>query len=110
MKILHYRQVSVAEWTYRLYGILLRDSLRGFIFLNTRKPEQRYRILQFDVTGQATGFCSNIFERYVKRLLDHSDYDFPNMSLTEFVMLFEPFYQKIASENEESINRVAYEA
>ena len=29
--------------------------------------------------------------------LDHSDYDFSNMSLTEFAMLFEPFYQKMAS-------------
>ncbi|GIY04089.1 ATP-dependent DNA helicase [Caerostris darwini] len=48
MKILHERQVSAAECAYRLCHIPLRDSSRSCIFLNTRKPEQRYRVLQFD--------------------------------------------------------------
>ena len=38
------------------------------------KPEE------FDKNGHATGYCSNIFERYEERPLDHSDYDFSNMS------------------------------
>ena len=94
---------------YRLCHIPLRDSSRSCIFLNTRKPEQRYRVLQFDKSGHATGYYSNIFERYEKRPLQHPDYDFANMSLTEFAMLFEPFYPKKVSETEESVDHDAYE-
>ncbi|KAH9628954.1 hypothetical protein HF086_016666 [Spodoptera exigua] len=50
MKILHERQVSAAECAYRLCHLPLRDSSRSCVFLNTRKPEQRYRVLQFDNT------------------------------------------------------------
>ncbi|KAG5863592.1 hypothetical protein JTB14_029204 [Gonioctena quinquepunctata] len=53
MKILHERQVSAAECAYRLCHIPLRDSSRNCIFLNTRKPEQRYRVLQSDRSGHA---------------------------------------------------------
>ncbi|GIY31475.1 hypothetical protein CEXT_692171 [Caerostris extrusa] len=94
MKILHERQVSAAECAYRLCHIPLRDTSRSCIFLNTRKPEHRYRVLQFDKSGHVTGYYSNIFERYEKRPLQHPDYAFADMSLTEFAMLFEPFYSK----------------
>lgn len=104
MKILHERQVSATECAYRLCHIPLRDSSRNCIFLNTRKPEQRYRVLRFDRSGHATGYYSNIFERYAKRPLQHPDYDFVNMSLTEFAMLFEPFYPKKLNETEESVD------
>ncbi|XP_050337629.1 uncharacterized protein LOC126763907 [Bactrocera neohumeralis] len=100
MKILHERQVSAAECAYRLCHIPLRDSSRSCIFLNTRKAEQCYRVLQFDRNGHATGYYSNIFERYQKRPLQSPDYDFANTSHTEFAMLFEPFYPKKVSETD----------
>lgn len=100
---------QLAECAYRLCHIPLRNSSRNCIFLNTRKPEQRYRVLQFDKSGHATGYYSNIFERYGKRPFDHPDYNFPNMSLIEFAMLLEPLYPKKANEIEENIERDAYE-
>ncbi|OWR45482.1 putative helentron 5 helitron transposon replicase/helicase/endonuclease [Danaus plexippus plexippus] len=108
MKILHVRQVSAAECAYRLCHIPLRDSSRSCIFLNTRKPEQRYEVLRFDKSGHVTGYFSNIFERYKKRPLQHPEYDFAEMSLTESAMLFEPFYPKKVSETEESVDHDAY--
>ncbi|GBP80548.1 hypothetical protein EVAR_39418_1 [Eumeta japonica] len=109
MKILHERQISAAECAYRLCHIPLRNSSRSCIFLNTRKPEQRYKVLQFDKSGLAIGFHSNVFERYENRPLQHPDYDFANMSLIEFAMLFEPHYAKVVSDTEENIDHDAYE-
>ncbi|KAJ8889128.1 hypothetical protein PR048_008622 [Dryococelus australis] len=65
------------------------------------KPEKRYRVLQFNEAGQAAGYCSNIFDRYEKRPVEHADYDFNNMSLLEFAMLFGPYYAKRQDNNEE---------
>lgn len=109
MKILRERQISAAECAYRLCHIPLRNSSRNCIFLNTRKPEQRYRVLQFDRSGHAIYYYTNIFERYEKRPLQHPDYDFANMSLTEFAMLFEPHYPKVVNDTEESVDHDAYE-
>ncbi len=109
MKILHERQVSAAKCAYRLCHIPLRDSSRSCVFLNTRKPGQRYKILQFDKSGHAIGYYNNIFERYEKRPLQHPDYDFANISLTAFAMLFEPFYPKKTNDIEESVDHDVYE-
>lgn len=65
--------------------------------------------MQFDRSGLATSFYSNIFERYEKRPLEHPDYDFANMSLTEFAMLFEAHYAKVVSDTEENVDHDAYE-
>ncbi|KAJ9574962.1 hypothetical protein L9F63_007880, partial [Diploptera punctata] len=64
MKILHERQVSAAECAYRI------------------KPEQRYRVLQFDRSGHATGYCSNIFESLLVQYL-------PYFSETELLQGFD---------------------
>lgn len=78
---------------------------RKCILLNTRKPELRYRVLKFEQSGRATGFCHNIFEKYVKRPAAHTDYGLNNMNLLEFPMLFEPYYRKRQDEDEESVDR-----
>ncbi|GFQ80756.1 ATP-dependent DNA helicase [Trichonephila clavata] len=73
-------------------------------FLNTRKSEQRYKVLKFDSNGTATGYCSNIIERYEKRPTEHPNYDFDNMCLLEFAMLFEPHYEKSNQEPEKCVD------
>ncbi|KAG5666753.1 hypothetical protein PVAND_014765 [Polypedilum vanderplanki] len=93
MRILKERKVSAAECAYRLCHLPLRGSSRTTLFLNTRKPEQRYYVLKFQ-GNQAVGMCSNIFERYEKRPREHPDFDFPNMCLLEFAMRFEADYKK----------------
>ncbi|GBM38274.1 hypothetical protein AVEN_17720-1 [Araneus ventricosus] len=61
MQILKERQVSASECVYRLCHLPLRSSSRKCVFLNSRKPEQRYQVLRFE-NNQAVGLCSNIFE------------------------------------------------
>ncbi len=101
MRILQQRQISACECVFRLSHLQLRDSSRKTIFLNTRCPEQRYRVVQFDAMGRATGLYSNIFDRYEKRPLQHRDYNFTTMSLMEFATLFETHYPKKRSDIEE---------
>lgn len=103
MRILKERQISACECAYRLCHLPFRDSSRKCVFLNTRKPEQRYHVLRFE-GNQATGVCSTIFERYMKRPRSHPDFNFNEMCLLEFAMLFEPHYGKSAEENEESVD------
>jgi len=81
------------------------------VFLNTRKPEQRYKVIKFNEQGNATGYCANIFERYEKRPVQHQDYNFNNMTLMEFAMRFKPHYAKTLEEEEEeeSVDNDAYD-
>ncbi|CAG9799443.1 unnamed protein product [Chironomus riparius] len=104
MKILGQRQISACEAVFRLAHLNMKESSRKTVFLNTRKPEQRYKMLQFDQHGHASGYCSNIFNRYEQRPDTHPKFDFDNMSLIEFAMLFEPHYRKQDGDNEESID------
>lgn len=94
MNILKLRQTSACECTYRLCHIRMRQSSRNRIFINTRKPKQRYRMLKFYQFGHATGYHDNIFVRYENCPLQHTDYNFTDISLLEFAMLFEPYYTK----------------
>lgn len=104
MRILKERQVSASECVYRLCHLPLRSSSRKCVFLNTRKPDQRYQVLRFE-DNQAVGLCSNIFERYANRPRQQEQgYDFTNMCLLEFAMNYEPFYAKKAGDSEESID------
>ena len=75
MRILQERQVSACECVFRLCHLHLRESSRKCVFLNTRKPEQRYKVLKFDALGRGIGYCGNIFECYEKRPVEHDDYD-----------------------------------
>ena len=109
MRIMNERQISACECVYRLCHLNIRQSTRKCVFLNTRNPEQRYRVLKFDQNNQANGVFSNIFESYEKRPVNHEDYDFENMNLIEFVMLFEPHYARKPCDDEENIDEDAYE-
>lgn len=95
MKILHERQVSACESVYRLCHLSMKQSSRRCVFINTRKPEQRYKVLRF-LNDDASGFCMNIIDRYTKRPNNpYPTYQFDEMSLMEFAMLFEPHYSKV---------------
>jgi hypothetical protein len=104
MKILNERRVSATEAAYRLCHLPLRESSRKTIFVNTRIPEQRYRVLRFNNEDNADGFCDNIFDRYIKRPRSNDSYDFDNMCLMKFAMLFEPHYNK-RTNDEESVDQ-----
>ncbi|KAJ8666754.1 hypothetical protein QAD02_008416 [Eretmocerus hayati] len=101
MNISQERQVSACKCVFRLCHLPLRHSSRKCIFVNCRKPEDRYRVCRFNQANEMDGFYSNIFERYEKRPLTHDIYDFGNMSLTEFAMNFEPGYKKPADVDED---------
>ena len=82
------RQVSACEYIFRLCHLKLRDSSRVSVFLNTRKFQQRYKVIIFDASGTAAGFCNNIFQYYENRPVEHAEYNFNGMSLAEFALLF----------------------
>ncbi|GIY97467.1 ATP-dependent DNA helicase [Caerostris extrusa] len=79
MKILHEEatniscRMCVSTLSYPITGQFAKLYFPEFY---KRKPEQRYRVLQFDKSGHVTGYYSNIFERFEKRPLQHPDYDF----------------------------------
>ncbi|KAE9521618.1 hypothetical protein AGLY_017986 [Aphis glycines] len=89
----------------RLRHLTLTGSSRQCIFLNTRKPEQGYRMLKFETDGRSTGdFFANIFQRYENRPREPADYNFPAMCLMEFTMRFQPHYRKPRGEEESEGN------
>src|SRR5271154_5268824 len=104
MRIMRERQVSACECAFRLCHLNLRNSSRKCVFLNSRKPEQRYKVLKFDEEGRATGYWGNIFDRYEKRPNYHADFDFDNMSLVQFAMLFDPYYAKEDENSEDCVD------
>uniref|UniRef100_T1J5E9 Uncharacterized protein n=1 Tax=Strigamia maritima TaxID=126957 RepID=T1J5E9_STRMM len=108
MKIFQQRQVSAPECAYRLCHLQLKESSQKCVFLATCKPEDRYKVFKF-VNNVATGVCENIFKRYEERPLTHCAYDFDKMSLMEFATLFEPHYEKRATENDEDGDQDAYD-
>jgi Helitron helicase-like domain at N-terminus len=112
MILLNHRQVSACECAFRLCHLRLRESSRKCHFLNTRLPDQRYKVLNFYDSKTAHGFCSNLIERYENRPISHENYDFKNMCLMEFAMLFEPCYkgsEYIEDENEDDGDQDAYQ-
>ncbi|GBP12652.1 hypothetical protein EVAR_10302_1 [Eumeta japonica] len=111
MKILNERQVSAVECAFRLCGLRLRESSRKTQMINTRLPEQRYRVIRFDNDDNADGFCNNIIDRYTKRPRSNEEFDFDNMCLLEFAMLFEPYYRKNntnINDDDENVDQDAY--
>lgn len=63
MKIFNERQISACECAFRLCHLRMRESSRKCMFLNTRKPDLRYKMVQFNEKGSATGFANNIINR-----------------------------------------------
>lgn len=84
MAILNHRRVSACECAFRLCHLKLRDSSRKVVFVNTCRPNERYRILRYDSDEGQTH--QNIFDRYVQRPrnLEH-------LSLAEFSVNYEKF-------------------
>lgn len=50
----------------------------GFV-LNTRKPEQRYKVLKFSDRWKATAYCTNVVDRYEKLPTKPPDYNFSTL-------------------------------
>ncbi|GBN33616.1 hypothetical protein AVEN_59459-1 [Araneus ventricosus] len=85
MRIMKERQVSACECVYRLRHLNLQESSRNCVFLDTRKPEQRYKVLKLDESGRANGYHSNIFEKDERRPTEHPG---NSVNLLEFAMRF----------------------
>ncbi|CAG4993919.1 unnamed protein product [Parnassius apollo] len=82
MTILNKRLVSAPECAYRLCHLPLKMSSRKTVFVNSCRPEERYRLLRFD--SDETSIYNNIFDRYVLR-----PNELENLSLAEFAVRFE---------------------
>lgn len=82
MEIPRHRQVSAPECAYCLCHLKLRDSSRNIIFVNTCRPEERYRMLRCD--GREGQVHVNIFDRYIA-CPDHLE----QLSLAEFAVMYE---------------------
>jgi len=103
-RIMKERQVSAIEAAYRLCGFKMRESNITTVFLNTRQEKDRYRLIKKGPGNTAAGYCTNIFDRYQMRPRAHPDFDFENMSLTEFAMQFEPYYQNNEDDEVENVD------
>lgn len=82
MAILSPRLVSAPECAYRLCHLLLKMSSRKTIFVNSCKPNERFRLLRID--GHESSIYNNVFDRYIQR-----PDDLENLSLAEFAVRFE---------------------
>lgn len=81
MRIMKKLRVSASECAHQLCHFNLRESSHKCVFLNTQKPEKRYKVLKFNESNRVTSYFVNIFECYKKQLTEYPDYDFNNMSL-----------------------------
>ncbi|CAH0718086.1 unnamed protein product, partial [Brenthis ino] len=91
MTILNQRLVSAPECAYRLCHLPLKMSSRKTVFVNSCRPEERFRLLRFD--SDETSIYNNIFDRYVLRPNELED-----LSLAEFAVRFETISNSIWSE------------
>lgn len=82
MTILSLRLVSAPECAYRLCHLPLKMSSRKTVFVNSCRPEERFKLLRFD--SDETSIYNNIFDRYVLR-----PNELENLSLAEFAVRFE---------------------
>ncbi|PZC74948.1 hypothetical protein B5X24_HaOG206881 [Helicoverpa armigera] len=82
MTILNQRLVSAPECAYRLCHLPLKMSSRKTVFVNSCRPEERFRLLRFD--SDETGIYYKIFDRYILRPTE-----LENLSLAEFAIRYE---------------------
>ena len=82
MVILSQRLISAPECAYRLCHLSLKMSSRKTVFVNSCKPNERFRLLRFE--GEETAIYNNIFDRYVLR-----PDELENISLAEFAVRYE---------------------
>lgn len=90
MKILNERQVSCCEAATRLCHLPMKGSSRTVVFINTSRPEERYRMLNVQSNNpQNNTYFSNIIDRYELR-----PDELEEMSLAEFAMEYQTYYKK----------------
>ncbi|KAG7299154.1 hypothetical protein JYU34_017689 [Plutella xylostella] len=82
MAILGQRLVSAPEAAYRLCHLPLKMCSRKTVFVNSCRPEQRYRLLRFG--EDETSIFNNIFDRYQQR-----PNELEEVSLAEFSVRYE---------------------
>src|SRR5699024_10990500 len=88
MAIFRKRQVSACEAAQRLTGQLMKQASRKCVFVNTNKPEKRFKMVFVNEKGK-NRVSMSILDRYIERpdLLE-------DMSLAEFAMKYDPLYNK----------------
>ncbi|KAF6209325.1 hypothetical protein GE061_015072 [Apolygus lucorum] len=93
MVILSQRLVSAAECAFRLCHLPLKMSSVKVVFVNSCKPNERFRLLRFETDD--TSVFNNIFDRYIKR----PDY-LEELSLAEFAVRYETMAGSVWSEED----------
>lgn len=66
-------------------------------------------MLKFDETDHGVGYSANISNRSEKLPVTHSNWEFHNISVTEFTMPCDPYYTQKTNVNQESIDEDAYD-
>ena len=90
MKLIDNRMMSACEAASNLLRIPLRKSTRDTVFINTSKPEDRYRLLK-EQDDRVVGTYNNMIDRYMMR---PATAFFENLSLGEFAAWYKPYYKK----------------
>ena len=89
---LTHRLLSTQEAAFKMVGLPLRGASRKTMYVNTRPPEERSRLLRPKQETENLEddsediFCTNLFDRYSKRPLN-PEYD--NMTLAQFRAWFD---------------------
>lgn len=96
MAILKRRLVSAPEAAYRLCHLPLKMCSRKTVFVNSCRPEDRYRLLRFE--NDDTSVFNNIFDKYEER-----PDELEGISLAEFAVRYESIGGVLWSEDEGDI-------
>ena len=103
--------VSIQEAIFLVLHLPLRLSSRKTVFINTRSPNERTRLLRkerilnqntTDITIEPDSFCPNIFDRYLQRPAE-----LENLSLYEFGSTWEIDYRRTKAADRESDDEFA---
>jgi len=96
MVTLSLRLVNAPECAYRLCHLPLKMVSRKAVFVNSCKPDQRFRILRLE--GDKASTFNNIFDRYIERPDELDD-----LNLAEFAVRYESVSGKVWTEDDGDI-------
>jgi len=98
MAILSLQLVSAPECAYRLCHLPLKMSSRKAVFVNSCKPDQRFRILRLE--GDEASTFNNIFDR--SNNIERSD-ELNDLSLAEFAVRYKSVSGKVWTKDDGNI-------
>jgi hypothetical protein len=100
--LINQREVCASEAAFRLCNLRMKSSSRQIVYLNTRLPHLRTRMLNIRKTSTndvENTFCTNIVEKYEKRPTQQHPV-LANLNLAQFAMLYKVQYNGKIVEDE----------